>query len=152
VHRTIERVTDDVVERLHFNTAIAAVMELVTGLVAGEGAEPEVLREAVDSALVLLAPFVPHVTNELWEIAGHAGTLDAAEWPKADPAALVQVAVELPVQVNGKVRARIVVPADAAEVDVIRAALADTRVQAHLQGRELRRQVVVPGRLVSLVV
>src|SRR5205823_5353869 len=102
-HATIQRVTEDVVERLHFNTAIAAVMELVGALgdVAG-AASPAVLREAVDATLRLLAPFVPHVTHELWERTGHTTALDETPWPEADAAALVRETVELPVQVNGK--------------------------------------------------
>ena len=118
---------------------------------AAENAGGAVLREAVDAALKLLAPFVPHVASELWEATGHTTSLDVERWPAVDPAALVQEAVELPVQVNGKVRAHITVAADADETQVLAAALADARVQAHLGGRALRRHVVVPGRLVSLV-
>jgi leucyl-tRNA synthetase len=152
-HRTIERVSVDVGERLHFNTAIAAVMELVGGLSThADAAGPAVLREAVDTTLRLLAPFVPHVTNELWERSGHPAPLDDEPWPAADPAALVRELIELPVQVNGKVRGRITVAADAAEADVLAAALADERVRQHVGDRPLRKQVVVPGRLVSLVV
>jgi leucyl-tRNA synthetase len=152
-HHTIQRVTDDVVERLHFNTAIAAVMELVTAtMAAAERGHPATLREAVDTILLLLAPFAPHVASALWEVAGHADAVTAAPWPRADPAALVQATVELPVQINGKVRARVVVPADATSDDVIAATLADARVQAQLAGRPVRKQVLVPGRMVSLVV
>jgi len=152
-HHTIQRVTDDVVERLHFNTAIAAVMELVTATTAAaEHGHPSTLREAVDTILLLLAPFVPHVASALWEVAGHDDAVTAVSWPRADPAALVQATVELPVQINGKVRARVVVPAGATADDVIAAALADARVQAQLAGRPVRKQVLVPGRMVSLVV
>ncbi len=152
-HATIRRVTEDVVGRLHFNTAIAAVMELVGALgdVAG-AASPAVLREAVDATLRLLAPFVPHVTNELWEQTGHMATLDDTSWPEADSAALVRESVELPVQVNGKLRGRIVVPVDAGDAEVLAAALEDPRVRQHVGGRPLRKQVVVPGRMVNLVV
>ncbi len=153
VHRTIVRVTDDVVERLHFNTAIAAIMELVTGLAdTADLASGAALREAVDVTLCLLAPFVPHITSELWEVTGHSTALESAPWPRADVAALVEDTLELPVQVNGKVRGRIRVPAGASEAEVVRAALTDDQVRAYVEGRPLRRQVVVPGRLVSLVV
>ena len=153
VHRTIRRVTDDVSERLHFNTAIAALMELVTGIAeAGEGAGGAVLREAIDTALRLLAPFVPHIASELWEVAGHASALDRETWPVADASALVEDVVELPVQVNGKLRGRIAVPAGASDTAVLAAALADPAIQGHVGGRPLRKHVVVPGRLVSLVV
>ena len=152
-HRTIARVTGDVVERLHFNTAIAAIMELVTGIgEAGPQVHPAVLREAIDTTLRLLAPFVPHIASELWEASGHASALDAERWPEADDAALAQEVIEVPVQVNGKLRGRITVPSDAGEADVVAAALADPQVQAHLGGRPVRKQVVVPGRMVNLVV
>jgi len=152
-HRTIERVAADVGERLHFNTAIAAIMELVTGIGDGvDAASGAVIREAIDTTLRLLAPFVPHVASELWEATGHATALDDEPWPEADPAALVRATVEVPVQVNGKVRGRITIAADAPEADVVAAALADERVRAHLAGKTPRRHVVVPGRLVSLVV
>jgi leucyl-tRNA synthetase len=152
-HRTIERVTGDLVDRLHFNTAIAAVMELVGALgdAMGKGGGA-VLREAVDATLCLLAPFVPHIANELWEVSGHPATLDHQAWPTADPAALVRDVVELPVQVNGRVRGRITVAADAGEEEVLAAALADAQVRSHLGGRDVRRHVVVAGRLVNLVV
>jgi leucyl-tRNA synthetase len=145
-------VSDDVGDRLHFNTAIAAIMEHVTGIADAAGASPAVLREAVDTVLRLLAPFVPHIVSELWEVAGHATVLDDEPWPVADERALVRDVIELPVQVNGKLRARITVAADASEADVIAAALADAQVQTHVAGRPLRKQVLVPGRLVSLVV
>src|SRR5262249_59279590 len=90
-HHPIRRVTDDVVERLHFNTAIAAVMELVSAAAAAaETAHPATLRETIDAILLLLAPFVPHVASELWEASGHADDLAAAAWPSADPAALAR--------------------------------------------------------------
>jgi leucyl-tRNA synthetase len=152
-HVTIARVTEDAVERLHFNTAIAALMEQVNGIAeSAASVAPAVLREAVDETLRLLAPFVPHLASELWEATGHTTALDAEPWPSADPAALVRDLVELPVQVNGKVRGRIHVPPDASAADVVAAALADPGVQTHVAGRPLRKQVVVPGRLVSLVV
>jgi leucyl-tRNA synthetase len=152
-HRTIHRVTEDVVLRLHFNTAVSAVMELVNALGdVGATAEPAVLREAIDTVLRLLAPFVPHVASELWEASGHATSLVDETWPAADPAALVREAIELPVQVNGRLRGRITVAADASEDDVVAAALADAQVSAHVAGRPLRKRVVVPGRMVNLVV
>ena len=151
-HHTIARVHEDLATRFHFNTAISAIHEHTAGLDAAEEASAPALREAVDALLLLLAPLVPHFAAELWEATGHQGALDAAPWPAADPAALVRDLVELPVQVNGKLRGRITVPADAAEGDVVAAALADAQVQSHLGGRPVKRQVVVPGRLVSLVV
>jgi len=152
-HHTIRRVTDDVVERLHFNTAIAAVMELVSAAVpVTETAHPATLRETIDTVLLLLAPFVPHIASELWEASGHADDLAIAAWPSADPAALARATVELPVQINGKVRARVTLPVDASSDDVLQAALADPRVQAQLGGRSVRKHVFVPGRMLSLVI
>ena len=152
-HHTIRRVTDDVVERLHFNTAIAAVMELVSAAVpVTETAHPATLRETIDTILLLLAPFVPHIASELWEASGHADDLAIAAWPSADPAALARATVELPVQINGKVRARVTLPVDASSDDVLQAALADPRVQAQLGGRSVRKHVFVPGRMLSLVI
>jgi leucyl-tRNA synthetase len=152
-HHTIRRVTEDVVDRLHFNTAVAAVMELVNAL--GEvsaTADPTALREAIDTTLLLLAPFVPHIASELWEASGHARSLDDEAWPSADPAALVSEVIELPVQVNGRLRGRITVPAGAREEEVVAAALADPQVRGHLGGRQMLKRVVVPGRMVNLVV
>jgi len=152
-HQTIRRVTADVVDRLHFNTAIAAVMELVTATLAVvDSVHPGTLREAVDTTLLLLSPFVPHVASELWATVGHAEGLADAPWPVADESALVSATIELPVQINGKVRARVTVPADAPEETVLAVALGDERVQAQVAGRPLRKRVVVPGRMVSLVV
>ena len=151
-HHTIARVHEDLATRFHFNTAISAIHEHTAGLDAAAEASAPVLREAVDALLLLLAPLVPHFAAELWEITGHADALDAVRWPTADPGALVRDLIELPVQVNGKLRGRITVPADAAEGDVVAAALGDAQVQSHLAGRPVKRQVVVPGRLVSLVV
>jgi leucyl-tRNA synthetase len=152
-HHTIERVTQDVVDRLHFNTAIAAVMELVTATAAvAETADAATLREAVDTILLLLAPFVPHVASELWELSGHDDPVTEAAWPAADTTALVRTTIELPVQVNGKVRARVTVSVDATADDVLAAALADERVRAQLGDKPVRKHVLVPGRMVSLVV
>jgi leucyl-tRNA synthetase len=152
-HETIVSVTEDVHERLQFNTAIARVMELVNGIAAqAEAVSGGVLREAVDTTLRLLAPFVPHIAHELWEVAGHRGSLGDERWPEADRAATVRQTIELPVQVNGKVRGRITVAVGAPEAEVVAAALADPQVRAHVAGKTVRKQVVVPGRLVSLVV
>ncbi|HLY38932.1 MAG TPA: class I tRNA ligase family protein, partial [Candidatus Binatia bacterium] len=127
--------------------------ELVRAIAeAAEGGDPAVLREAIDVTLRLLAPFVPHVASELWEVAGHDSELVHERWPSADPAALVRAVIEVPVQVNGKLRGRITVPADAAEADLVAAALADPQVRVHVGDRPLRKQVVVPGRMVNLVV
>jgi len=156
VHDTIRRVTRDIGERMHFNTAIAAIMELVNAIYdrracAGGDADP-VLPFAVATVLRLLLPFAPHVTCELWErLMGGAG-LEGVPWPQYDPAALVRDSIEVAVQVNGKVRSRIMIAAAALQADAIAAALADPKVMAELAGRVPRKTVYVPGRLVSVVV
>ncbi len=157
-HRTIARVTEDVERRNHFNTAVAAIMELVNGY--AELIQPEApvdaavraaVREAVRVTVVLLAPFVPHIASELWEALGGAGAVDAVPWPLADEEALVEDEVEMVVQINGKVRGRFRVAPDASEALVLERALSEERVQAQIAGKTIRKTLVVPGRLVSIV-
>ena len=138
-------------ESLRFNTAIARITELNNRLVQTwpDGGAP---REVVEPLLLLIAPLAPHVAEELWSRLGHAGSLAWAAFPVADPAYLVAETVELPVQVNGKLRSRIVVPAEADDAVVESAARDDEKVAAQLAGRTVRRVVVVPGRLVNFVV
>ena len=151
LHRTIAAVRDDMLT-LSFNTAIARLFELNNRLqqvVAELGAAP---REVVEPLLLMTAPLAPHVAEELWERIGHGATLAFERFPEADPAELVDETVEIPVQVNGKVRSRLVVPADASEAELEAAALADEKVAKALDGAAARRIVVVPGRLVNIVV
>jgi len=157
-HRTIARVTDDIERRSHFNTAVAAVMELVNGYAETvQPAPPDdpalraAVQEAVRTTLVLLAPFVPHVAAELWEALGEPRALEDEPWPPVDEAALVEEEVEMVVQVNGRVRGRFTVVTDASEEEILARALADERVQTHIAGKTIRKTHVVPGRLVSIV-
>ena len=148
-HATIARVTDDVDRRFQFHTPIAAVMELVNAIaedVAAPGA-----RFAAETALSLLQPWAPHVTEELWERLGRS-RLWEEPWPVADPALLERETFELVVQVNGRVRDRLVVPSGLADEELVERAKASERVQTHLDGKEIRQTVVVPGKLVNLVV
>ena len=143
----------------HFNTAIAASMELVNEIykheaplrTSGQTGE-NVLAEALRTVVVLLSPIVPHIAEELWSRMGNAESILHAAWPTADPAALVREAIELVVQVNGKVRGRVTVPADASGEAVTASALADKNVTRHLEGKTVVKTVVVPGRLVNIVV
>ncbi|TLM62078.1 MAG: leucine--tRNA ligase [Deltaproteobacteria bacterium] len=153
VHRTIRKVTDDIDGRFQFNTAIAAVMELVNGISAwpDKTRHPAVLREALETVVRLLGPFVPHVAEELWRELGHEQGLEACGWPVCDEAALAVSTVLIVVQVNGKVRGKVTVPADADESTVREAALGDPNVARFLEGQTVRKVVVVPGRLVSVV-
>ena len=156
VHQTIQRVTSDI-DRIHLNTAVAAFHELVNEVlrlepeVAQGGPGRAVLREAIETVVLLMNPFTPHVCEEMWRRLGNAEGLVRAPWPVADEAAAREDAVELAVQVNGKVRGRITVPREAGEAAVRRASLEEPRVAEILKGKEIVKVVVVPGRLVSVV-
>jgi leucyl-tRNA synthetase len=157
VHQTIHRVTRDVEERIQLNTAVAALMELVNEIYRVEaqlatGAGQEALREALETLVLLLNPFTPHVCEELWVRLGHAGGLVREPWPAFDAAAARQDEIELAVQVNGKVRGRVVVAREAGEDEIRARALAEPRVAEHVEGKQMVKFVVVPGRLVSMVV
>src|SRR5207249_3924952 len=148
-HATIARVTDDIDRRMQFHTPISAVMELVNDL-ADDPAAPGA-RFAAETAVSLLQPWAPHVTAELWEALGHE-RLWEQPWPVADPSLLEHETFELVVQVNGRVRDRLQVAADLPEEELVERAKASERVQAHLDGKEIRQTIVVPGKLVNLVV
>jgi leucyl-tRNA synthetase len=174
-HDTVRRVTADIEERQQFNTAVSAMMELVNELytfserttTGGPGRRAEdaahigiaerreticVVREAVEALVRLLSPFAPHTAEEMWERLGHATPLAAAAWPTYDAAVAKADEIVVPVQVNGKVRSRLTVPADASEQELERLALADPAVQTHTTGKTVKKVVVAKGRLVSLVV
>ena len=161
LHQTIRRITEDFGGRWHFNTSIAAIMELVNELYAHEesvqrGAEPPApatLMADVQRKLVLmLAPFAPYLAAELWETLGESSNLLREAWPQYDPALAKEDEVEMAVQVNGKIRSRITVPADAEEAEIRETALADEKVQAAIEGKEILKVLVVKGRLVNIVV
>jgi leucyl-tRNA synthetase len=156
VHQTIQRVTQDVEERFKFNTAVAALIELEHAISDAEkevaaGAARSVLQEALETLVLLLAPFAPHVSEEMWMRLGRRFSVVDRNWPVADPAVAREDAVELAVQVNGKVRGRITVPREASEDLVKETALADPKVREHLAEKVIAKVVVVPGRLVSVV-
>ena len=148
LHRTIDGVRADM-DNLRFNTAIAKVTELNNELTKRETATP---REVADAIVRMLSPLVPHVAEELWSRMGGRGSVTRAPFPEADPALLVDDTVELPVQVNGKVRGKVVLAVDADEETAIAAALAEDNVRAHVDGKDLRKAIYVPGRMVNLVV
>ncbi len=152
-HATIKRVTEDIEERYHFNTAISAIMELVNGIYdLKASADKGTVAHAIETLLLLLAPFAPHLTEELWHRIGHTESIHLQSWPSYDPAALVLDEVEIAVQVNGKVRARLTVPAQADKTEVEQLVLADERVRAFVDGKTVRKVIVVPGKLVNVVV
>jgi leucyl-tRNA synthetase len=170
-HETIKRVTLDLDPRVHLNTAVSAMMELVNELYAfcsktecipsadaparvGAMERPAtiaVLKEAIDALVRMLAPFAPHMAEELWESLGHAGGIAAASWPEYDESVAKAEEIVVPVQINGKVRARLTVPADTTEDQLREIALADPQVRSHIAGREIKKVVVARGRLVSIV-
>jgi leucyl-tRNA synthetase len=171
-HDTIRRATIDIEDRMHLNTAVSSMMELVNELYAfsestahglpGRGDVPvgriertqtiSVLREAIDALVIMLSPFAPHTAEELWQMLGHPDGLASASWPSFDPEVAKASEVVVPVQVNGKVRARITVPADLSEEELRARVLADTVVKSHTDGKTVRKVVVAKGPLVSVVV
>ena len=156
VHKTIRKVTADVEERFHFNTAISAIMELVNGIQAFSQknlpTNSSLLKEALESTLLLLYPFVPHFSEELWERIGHEGGIEKAGWPEFDEEAAADEELLVVVQVNGKLRGRITVAADASEESVKSAVFADDKVMSYLEGKTPRKIIYVPGKLVNIVV
>jgi len=176
-HETIRRVTQDLDPRVHLNTAVSALMELVNELyafcsrrgcmhVGRDPNDPEtvgviersatlaVLKEAVDALVLMLSPFAPHMSEELWELLGHHGGVVAAGWPTFDEAVAKANVIVVPVQVNGKLRARLTASADASEEELRALALADSQVMKHLEGKTVKKTVVAGGaggRLVSIV-
>jgi leucyl-tRNA synthetase len=154
VHQTIRKVTEDM-ERLKFNTMIAALMELTNYLnkVKEEGeVSLSAWNEAIDILLLLLAPACPHITEELWQQRGHAYSIHNQKWPKWDEALAKDEEVTLVVQVNGKLRDRIMVPPSITEAEAKEKALGSQKVKVHLKGKEIVKTIYVPGRLVNLVV
>ena len=158
LHQTIKRVSDDFQGRWHFNTCISAIMELVNVLYGAEEAIAEnaipapFLAEVQRSLVLLLAPFAPYLAHELWEMLGQTSSLLKAPWPRYDGELAKEEEIEIPVQINGKLRSRVVVPADATEDFVLERALADEKVQAAIAGKRVVKKFYVPGKMVNLVV
>ncbi len=147
LHRTIQKVTEDT-EAMRFNTAIAAMMEFVNYL----SKLPVRPRSVIEPFVLLLAPYAPHIAEELWHALGHVHSLADEPWPQYDPALLQEDEVEIAVQINGKVRARLKVPAGSDEASVQAVVLADAAVQQHIGSKAIKMIKVVPGRLVNIVV
>lgn len=153
-HETINKVNDDYGRRNTFNTAIAAVMELlneVGKLTDNESQTIAVRHEALNSAVLLLSPIAPHICHSLWNMLGNQGAIANAPWPTLDESALVRSSIEMVIQVNGKVRGKIQVAADASKEAVEKLALEDSNVQRFTDGVTIRKVIVVPGRLVNIV-
>ncbi|HEY8552284.1 MAG TPA: class I tRNA ligase family protein, partial [Thermaerobacter sp.] len=161
VHRAIARVTTDIAERMQYNTAVAALMELVNAIygyrdrVEPAAQRPDLLAAAMDRLLRMLAPFAPFLAEEAWEVLGWRaarGSVHRQPWPTWDPGVLQSGTVEIVVQVNGKVRDRLRVPADLDEEALRQRALASPRVKEWIDGKTVARVITVPGRLVNVVV
>jgi leucyl-tRNA synthetase len=161
LHQTIKRVTDDFKGRWHFNTCIAAIMELLNELYAAEEAMAQnsgaaipvpLLAEVQRSLVLLLAPFAPYLAHELWETLGERGNLLRAPWPRYEAALAKEDEIEIPVQVNGKLRGKVLVAAEAGEDVVVKAALADEKIKAAIAGKQIVKTIFVPGKLLNLVV
>ena len=147
LHRTIRAVTDDI-ERLSFNTAISRMMEF-TNFMSEQPVRPQ---QVLNSFVLLLSPFAPHIAEELWAVLGHPDSLAYEPWPHADPAMLVEDTIEVPIQVSGKLRGKIVVPAGLDAAALQAAAEADVQVRRHIEGKTVVKVVCIPGRLVNFVV
>ncbi|MGH7227131.1 MAG: class I tRNA ligase family protein, partial [Gemmataceae bacterium] len=147
LHRTIQRVSEDL-DGLRFNTAIAAMMELSNHLTP-INVRP---RCVLEPFVLILSPFAPHLAEELWHMLGHGDTLAYEPWPAFDPALTRADEIEVPVQINGKVRVRLMVPAEIGKEELEKTVLADERVRGAIAGKQVRKVIVVPGKLVNIVV
>ncbi len=152
VHKTIRKVTEDVEERFHFNTAIASVMELLNTIQSSSGKSSAVMKEALESVVLLMAPFVPHLTEELWQLMGNTVPLSGTAWPEYDRDAVVDEEVLVVVQVNGKLRSKVTVAVATGEEELKALALADEKVQLFTEGKTIRKVICVPGKLINIVV
>ncbi|WP_032096504.1 MULTISPECIES: leucine--tRNA ligase [unclassified Alteromonas] len=154
LHKTIQKVSDDLGRRQTFNTAVAAIMELLNHLQKApqdDAQDIAIMREATESVLLLLNPITPHIAHELWKVLGHNEDIDVAPWPEVDKDALVEDEKLIIVQVNGKVRAKMTIAADASKDDIEASALAQSNVQQFIDGKTIRKVIVVPGKLVNIV-
>jgi leucyl-tRNA synthetase len=166
LHQTIRRVSDDFRGRWHFNTSISAIMELVNELYAVEGAQASglptgsmsekltapLLAEVQRDLVLLLAPFAPYLAHELWEMLGEGRNLLRVAWPKYDAVLAKEEEIEIPVQINGKLRSRVIVAVDAPEDTILEGALADEKIRAAMVGKQIVKTIVVPGKLLNIVV
>ncbi|HAA09551.1 MAG TPA: leucine--tRNA ligase [Syntrophomonas sp.] len=154
-HATIKKVSEDIEERFNFNTAISAIMELTNAINAYRDQEEQdlcVLKEAIQTLLVLLCPFAPHITEELWSMMGNQTSIHLQSWPVYDPEALVQDEIEIVLQISGKVRDRIMVPAQASEDDLRAIALDNPKIKELTKAQNIAKIIIVPGKLVNVVV
>ncbi len=147
MHKTIKKVTDDI-EGMRFNTAVSEMMILVKHL----GALASAPRTAVEALALVLSPFAPHLGEEIWQRLGHDTSLAYAPWPAYDPSLVKDDIVEIGVQVNGKIRGTVTLPADADEAAARSAAMADAKIAPHLAGKTVKKVVYVPGKILNVIV
>ncbi len=155
IHQTIAKVTDDIHHRHTFNTAISAVMEMLNHLHkfnAKTELDNLLIQEAIENAVLLLSPIIPHVCETLWSALGHEGMVCTANWPKTDKKALIENEKLIVIQVNGKLRSKITVAADVSKQQLESLALADEHAAKFTENKQIRKVIVVPGKLVNIVV
>jgi len=152
LHQTIKKVNEDIVREYQFNTAIASIMELLNELQSYKTKNPKVLKEAFENLVLLLSPFTPFISDELWRILGNEGYTIQQQFPVPDEEALIETTKEIPVQVNGKVRATISVPADADEELVKKTALENENVKKWIEGKDIIKVIFIKGKILNIVV
>ncbi|MCC5911565.1 MAG: leucine--tRNA ligase [Clostridiaceae bacterium] len=157
IHKTVKRVTEDIEERFNFNTAVSGIMELVNELykykeIDRENINGELFREAIETVVLLLSPFAPHVTEELWEKLCKSTNVYLSEWPQYDPKAIVQDEIEIVIQVNGKVKEKLMVPSNTTKEEMEKIALENQKVQQSIEEKEIKKIIAVPKKLVNIVV
>jgi leucyl-tRNA synthetase len=157
-HQTMRKVTEDIQDRFHFNTAVAAIMELINVLYqfaveeVRDAPTQQALWETCEATALLLSPFTPHIAEELWQQLGHTDTILRQPWPSYDPTLTEEDEITIVIQVNGRVRSRLMVPASMAEDELREAALRHERIQEWIAGKGIRKVIVVPQKLVNIVV
>ena len=155
IHSTLKKVTADLSEKFGFNTAIAALMELINEMYKYKELDTRndgIIREGIETIVTILAPFTPHIGEELWTMIGKEGSVFNISWPKYDESALVQDEVEVIVQVNGKLRDKISMDANIAREDMEKIALESEKVKAAIEGKNVVKVIAVPKKLVNIVV
>ncbi|MCR1900232.1 leucine--tRNA ligase [Irregularibacter muris] len=156
LHHTIKRVYEDIEERFNFNTAISAIMELVNAIYhykdKVKGSNPALLGEVIENLIILLSPFAPHITEEMWKIIGNKDSVHEQSWPKYDLEALKQEEAEIVVQINGKVRDKMILPVDATKEDMEAAVLKREKIKQFLEGKEIVKIIAIPKKLINIVI
>ncbi|GAB6088011.1 leucine--tRNA ligase [Alkaliphilus crotonatoxidans] len=157
IHHTIKRVTEDIEGRFNFNTAISGIMELVNELYRYKESNKatingELLKEGISTVIVLLAPFAPHITEELWQLIDGKGSIHQLKWPEFDTSALIKDEIEVVIQINGKLKDKVTIPAEASKDEMEKIAMENEKIKAILAGSEIVKVITVPKKLVNIVI